>query len=179
MNKPTQEYIRSLFTYDELTGIFVRRVSRGGTARIGTVAGSTSTAGYRQIMVDGKNYSAHLLAWLYVYGYFPENQLDHKDRIRHHNWISNLREATQTCNMRNAATPSTNTSGVKGVHFEARTSKWCARITLNRKGIALGRYSCFVEAVCHRLAAEQAEGWESCDSASPAHVFVSEYLCAL
>ena len=33
-----------------------------------------------------------------------------------------------------------------------------------------------LSAVCHRLAAEQAESWSGCDSASPAFVFVKENI---
>lgn len=74
---------------------------------------------------------AHRLAWLYIHGYFPEYGIDHKDRVTYHNWIDNLREATQQCNMRNTANSKNNTSGIKGVSFNKKRNKWSAYIMVN------------------------------------------------
>lgn len=171
----TQERLKELIHYDPDTGIFSWLVVRQGTSGVGSVAGSKSH-GYLAIGIDGKNHSAHRLAWMYVHGYFPEHGLDHIDRVRDNNSIANLREVTQTCNMRNTGNTSANTSGVKGVHWEKTTGKWRARICVNGKLINLGRHTTFIEAACHRLSAEQAENWSGCDSSSPAYKYVMKNI---
>lgn len=99
-------------------------------------------------------YYAHRLAWFYYYGYWPENKIDHRDQIKHHNWILNLREASDQCNQRNTGNRKDNKSGVKGVTWSNANNKWKVEIRINNKGKFLGYFVNFVEAVCTRLAAE-------------------------
>jgi len=170
----TQSKLKELLDYDPETGLFTWKVSRQGVKK-GSVAGSDSHDGYIKIKIDGKDYYAHRLAWLYEYGYFPENGLDHEDRIKHHNWIKNLREVSNQCNMRNTGNPSTNTSGVKGIYFANKAQKWRARMKLNGKNSHFGYFEDFTEAVAHRLAAEQCLDWSNCDSSSPAYKYIQNY----
>lgn len=172
----TQAKLKELLYYDPVTGVFTWLASRSGV-KAGDTAGSIDkTDGYRQIRINLTSYRAHRLAWLYVHGYFPEHGLDHRDRTRDHDWIDNLREVSQQCNLRNAGIRKDNTSGVKGVNWYKRGGKWRAQITINSKQNHLGYYNCFDEAVCHRLAAEQAEDWANCDSSSPAYQYVQENI---
>lgn len=98
--------------------------------------------GYIYIEYRGKCYSAHRLAWFWVNGKFPENQIDHINGIKSDNRICNLREATQSQNRANSKT--TNKHGVKGVRrlpWMKDTDKcWQAQITHNKKVIYLGCY---------------------------------------
>ena len=128
------------------------------------------------IGINGREYGVHRLAWFYVYGYWPENGVDHMDRIRHHNWINNLREISQQCNMRNTDNYKTNTSGVKGVSWNEKLKKWTGQLSLNNKSKYLGCYKEFDNAVCARLAGEQCLNWEGCDSCSPAYQYVKENI---
>jgi len=170
----TQERVKQLFHYNPLTGEFTRLITANNNAIAGSVAGSEHSGGYQTIGVDGKPYLSHRLAWLYVYGYLPEYDVDHKDRVKYHNWIDNLREATRSCNMRNTGNRIDNTSGIKGVSISKGRGKWQSNIRVNGKQVNLGRHIDLLEAVCHRLAAEQAEDWEGCDSSSPAYQFVQK-----
>jgi hypothetical protein len=111
-----------------------------------------------------------------MYGYWPENVIDHKDRVRHHNWIKNLREVSNQCNQRNRGNSKNNTSGVKGVSFDNVTNKWRPYIKINNKLFRLGSYKEFDNAVCARLAAEQCLGWSGCDSNSPAFQYVKDFI---
>ena len=167
----TQKRLREVLHYDPEDGAFTW-VGNYSNAPAGAPAGGPSDRGYWHIMVDGKTYKAHRLAWLYVHGYFPEAGLDHRDRVKHHNWISNLREASQQCNMRNIATPKTNSSGVKGISWDAAKAKWVAQIGVSGNVRRVGAHEDFLEAVCHRLAAEQCLNWAGCDSSSPAYGYV-------
>jgi HNH endonuclease len=95
----TAEYLRSQFDYDPCTGIFRWSVSNSNKIKVGDVAGNLNPAnGYRYIntTINGKHcrFLAHRLAWLYVHGVWPKEQIDHIDRDNSNNRISNLREAT-------------------------------------------------------------------------------------
>lgn len=97
----TQDRLKELMRYDEETGILTRRVSTSSNARAGDIAGSKDKDGYLVIRIDKKLYRAHRLAFLYVYGRFPEEFTDHINGIRDDNRISNLREVTRQENMQN------------------------------------------------------------------------------
>lgn len=81
----------------------------------GKEAGTINGDGYRSIMIDGKLYQGHRLAWLYVYGVFPKGRLDHVNGIKTDNRIINLREATPSQNMMNSPAPRSNSTGFKNV----------------------------------------------------------------
>lgn len=170
----TQERVRELLDYRE-DGNLIRLVPMQ-CVKAGAVAGSLGGTGYLQTMVDGKKYRNHRLIWLWHFGYLPEHGLDHIDRDQLNNRIENLREVSQTCNMRNTGNPVNNTSGTKGVSWKKRASKWVANITINQEQIGLGYHDSKLEAACHRLAAEQAENWEGCDSSSPAYQYVMKNI---
>jgi len=143
----TQEKLKRLLIYDSKTGIFTWRVRRGGKARAGDVAGSVRSDGYRAVKINSRNYQEHRLAWLYIHGTFPSNQIDHINRIRVDNRISNLRLAT---NMEN----SWNTSAA-GVGFHKITGKYQAYIYVRGKHIHLGLFDTVEEAATIRRGAEQ------------------------
>ena len=165
--------LKELLSYNENTGIFIWKIANSRRIHIGDVAGSKSkVSGYVEIGIDGKIYLAHRLAWFYIYGYLPENKIDHRDRIKHHNWLDNIREVSQSCNLKNTGNFSHNTSGVKGVCFHKKQHKWFAQLKNKQKTKNLGLYSHFEDAVCARLAGEQCLGWSGCDDHSPAFLYV-------
>lgn len=169
----TQDRLKELLDYDPETGVFVWKVDKG-TALKGTHAG-TNSLGYVVIQIDKKIYGAHRLAWLYAHGYLSENDIDHIDRFPSHNWISNLREVSHQCNLRNCGNPKNNKSGIKGVCWSSCRRKWVAQIVVARKTIPLGRYDTKLEAAKARLKAEQDNNWSGCDSSSPAYKYVMEH----
>ena len=171
----TYERLRKLLVYNPETGKFYNRVRRG-SQQAGTEAGCINSRGYLQISTNKKIYLAHRLAWLYVYGYMPENYLDHIDRDPNNNRIENLREVSHSCNLRNCDNRADNTSGVKGVRWVRPIGKWVATITADQRRIWLGQYADYADAACARLAAEQCLSWEGCDSSSPAYRYVRENI---
>ena len=98
----TADRLRSLLHYNEDTGVFTWLVSIGHAVSAGDVAGTAHAEGYVVIGVDGHSYLAHRLAWLYMTGEWPKGKLDHKDRVRNHNWWSNIRLATNAQNSINS-----------------------------------------------------------------------------
>ena len=107
---PPVERVRELLDYNPDTGVFTWKVKRGGKAQAGTVAGYEHVTGYWYIAIDKKYYPAHRLAWLYIHGVEPENDIDHINHQRSDNRISNLREATRSQNCANKV-------GTKGFIF--------------------------------------------------------------
>ena len=175
-NKLTQKRLKELLDYNPENGIFVWKVAKAKSVRIGCVAGTTNKDGYIEIGIDYNRYLAHRLAWFYVYGYFPEHDIDHINRIKTENFIDNLREVSNQCNQRNTGNRNNNTSGVKGVSWHKDREKWMAYIAVNQNIKYLGLYNELSNAVCARLMAEQCLNWSGCDSNSPAYQYVKEML---
>ena len=135
----TREKLRHLLDYDPASGVFTWRVSKSGT-KVGQVTGSIEKLGYLRIMIDGKSYKAHRLAWLWMTGEFPPDQIDHINRIKTDNRWENLRAATNQQNKMNS-TNSNNTSGKKGVSWDKQNGKWKAQIKVNGIKYHLGLYN--------------------------------------
>ena len=138
MSKVTAEYVRSILRYERSTGLFRWRHDHRWNAKAGSIAGSIHAHGYRIIKIDGVGYPAHRLAWLVVNGYFPDCEIDHKNRIRSDNRFRNLREATRTQNTWNAKIKTTSSTGHRGV--SKRRGRWLARIQVHKRRIHLGYF---------------------------------------
>lgn len=140
--KLTAERLRELFRYDPETGQFTRRVAIGrhGCFVAGSVAGSLKKCGYIYVCVDHISHRAHRLAWLYVTGHWPADQIDHMDGDRTNNRIANLREATNAENRQNERKARRSSkSGLLGVTASGR--RWRACIKLDGRTRQLGRFS--------------------------------------
>jgi len=135
----TQEQLKLRLTYDPDTGTFTNNVAHQAK-KVGSVAGRINHDGYVQIMVHGKRYLGHRLAWLYVNGNFPESQIDHINRNKSDNRIANLRLADFKTNGQNKPVPKNNTSGIKGVCWNKNAGKWQAQIKINKKVTYLGLF---------------------------------------
>lgn len=112
--------------YDPETGVFRWRVDRGHMAKKGDIAGTYTAKGYRIIMVLGKRYYAHRLAWLCANNEWPPDEVDHANGCKDDNRISNLRLAVKSQNGANKPIQRNNTSGFKGVSFHKATGKFQA-----------------------------------------------------
>ena len=157
----TQEYLKSILTYDTSTGIFTW--NKTGKGRRNKTAG-TESDGYIHVTISGKRYRAHRLAFLYMTGINPSNQIDHINHKRNDNRWSNLREVTNDENRKNLARLDRNKSGVTGVHLSRRKNrknKWIAKIVVKNKQIFLGQYVDFDDAVKARKKAEVKYGFHT------------------
>jgi hypothetical protein len=140
------EKLRSIFAYDQETGIFTRRTAGAGATAtpVGMRMGYVSHNGYVAIRVGPKMYGAHRLAWLYVHGEWP-SVIDHINAIRTDNRIANLRNVDQRTNCENRR--SANSSGALGVlGVSACGSRYRADIYVNGKARFLGVFSTIEEA---------------------------------
>jgi len=171
----TQEEVRKHFSYNKKTGI-LRRKTATGTAKIGDIVSYKTPNGYLSVSFKNKKYQVHRLIWFGMTGYFPENDIDHINRIRDDNRWKNLREVSKQCNARNCNISKNNNSGITGICWNKSKNKWAVQIMVNRKKYYIGRFKDFDEAVCHRLAVEQCLNWDGCDSNSSAYQYVKENI---
>ena len=148
MSELTAEKLRELLSYDPATGEFRWLIVKNNRIKAGDVAGTPTGNGYRQIGVSGELFLSHRLAWLYVYGRWPENCIDHANGIRDDNRIENLREATHAENMQNIRrVPANKKSGAPlGASFSARDKRWQAHIKVENKSKSLGYFDTAEEA---------------------------------
>ncbi len=137
----TAEVLRLLLHYNPYTGIFTWRVPQSNRAPAGKPAG-TRRNGYVRIRIAGKDYNAHRLAWLYMYGVWPEKLVDHINGRRDDNRFGNLRELSNTENQQNRRRAARHSStGLIGVSQGRREGTFRAHITLNRERQFLGNFS--------------------------------------
>jgi hypothetical protein len=144
----TQSRLKELLDYSPETGLFTWKVANSKRIHVGDVAGSPSAKGYILIGVDGCVYRAHRLAWLYVYGKFPELYIDHINHIKTDNRIENLRDVSIGVNNENKNSSSIykKSCNVLGVSREKDHRRWRAVITINRKQVHIGYFDTVEEA---------------------------------
>ncbi len=167
MQTLTQTRLKKLVHYEPETGVFTHLVSRQG-CRAGDIAGCVDGAGYWVIKLDQKRYYAQRLAWLYMMGEWPENEIDHRDRNRLHNRWVNLRPATDKQQAENRDLRSDSTSGFRGVTWREKKQRYEACIRHKGAYYSLGLHDTIIDAVAARLSAERAffTHAEGCDAPS-------------
>jgi hypothetical protein len=142
----TQARLKEVLHYDPETGIFTRKIRTSTRVNAGDIAGYIASRGYVHIKVDGKAYTGHRLAWLYMTGHWPF-ELDHKDGIRSHNWFDNLRDVSKSGNSQNQRKArKDNQNGYLGVSILKETGTFRACISINGKNKHLGCFKTAPEA---------------------------------
>lgn len=163
----TAEYVRSRIDYDPETGILTWKArpvrspidKMWNTRFAGTVITHKQSSGYVHLGLDGKNYLGQHIAWVISYGVWPTHLVDHENRIRNDNRLSNLRRATRSQNNSNTKFRADNTSGFRGVYRSPVPKKWCAHIGHQNKKIHLGTFNCITAAaLAHDVAAKRLHG---------------------
>lgn len=153
------EDIRNILSYDPASGLFLWKVDRSYRVKAGYKAGHVTPLGYHAIEIAGRKFMAHRLAWLIVSGKWPAFDIDHLNGDRLDNRIENLREASRSENCSNKLSRCDSKSGVKGVFWNKKLSKWQAQISKNGKQIYLGVFETMDEAkAAYRRAAAELHG---------------------
>lgn len=130
------ERLREVLGYSPATGLFVWRQRLARKLQVGDVAGSLSN-GYVVIRIDRRNYRAHRLAWLFVHGSWPAQEIDHINGDKADNRISNLRQADHRMNCENLRKASAhNATGILGAHTNGK--RFCSKIQVDGKSVWLG-----------------------------------------
>ncbi len=127
----TDDELRRAFSYDPCSGqIF---------SSSGRKVGSKLPVGYIYITAKERKILAHRLAWFLHYGDWPHGQVDHINRNRTDNTLSNLRLASPAENAQNTGLKRSNTSGFPGV-VRTKDGKWYAQIRAGGKRLWLGYF---------------------------------------
>lgn len=167
-----QNYLKECVTYDTKTGAMTWRTrpenhfknahaanawnAQHALREAGTIS-ETHGIRYRQVQIGLAFYKTHRLAWLYVTGAHPKNQIDHISGDGLDNRIANLRDVTNLENHRNMKMSRANTTGVCGVH--PHKGKYKAQIRANGKTRHLGTFDTVADAARARKIAEKQYGY--------------------
>jgi len=160
---PSPEYLRKRLRYDPETGALFWRASddmpkEWNTRRAGREAFTTTMKnGYKMGRVLGVGLTAHRVIMAMVNDEWPPVDVDHINRDRADNRLSNLRLASRQENLRN--TSAATSSGVTGVTWSKRYRKWVAQIGVDYGNVYLGRFESKDDAIAARRAAEVAHGF--------------------
>ncbi len=129
----TQAELKESFVYDTINGGLIRIKAAGGR-KVGDRFGCRMGE-YVYGKLKGRYYLEHTLVYLYMVGEHPTNTVDHIDGVGSNNRWENLRAATYTQNMFNAALRVDNPTGVKGVSYRyiGKKKVYRARISINKK----------------------------------------------
>ena len=141
MKRLTHKLLLELLEYNPATGILVRKVQTASRVVVGDEGGWIDKDGYVCISLLNKTWKAHRLAWFYMTGRWPKADIDHENRIRSDNKWSNLRDASRSRNLANAAKCARNTSGLKGAS-RLPYGMWRATISVGNKSRHLGSFDC-------------------------------------
>jgi hypothetical protein len=115
--------------------------------------------GYRIGHIQGRKYYAHRVIWALAHGRWPTSQIDHVNCVMDDNRLTNLREASGAQNQRNKGRMANNTSGFKGVSWNARDKKWQALIATEGRNRHVGYFDTPEEAhAAYCAAAKQMHG---------------------
>lgn len=141
-NKITQEELKNHFEYRDGHLWWIKH--RNSTM-LGRQFGCYKD-GYRFGTFKYNTYKEHRLIWLYHYGCWPKDQLDHINGVRDDNRVENLREVNNQKNHLNLGSHVDAKSKYKGVHWFKRDSKWQAQIMCKGKKFHLGYFDTEIEA---------------------------------
>lgn len=141
----TCDDFRRILSYDQETGS-ITWVARNNRRKAGERAGRPSVRGCIVITLHKRSYYAHRIAWLMVYGIWPDGIIDHINGDPADNRIANLRIASKAQNSHNRGRQKNNRSGFKGVCWHKRNKTWQASIVTCGKRKHLGRFDSAEEA---------------------------------
>lgn len=131
--------IFDVLCYDPLTGVFTWAVDVSSRCKKGMVTGTLGDDGYLRIGYKGRYYKAHRLAWEIHNGPIPKGFIiDHDDRVRDNNKLSNLRLATRSQNNQNS--PDRKKAGGLPRNIRTRAKGYQVRMKFNGKWVILGTF---------------------------------------
>jgi hypothetical protein len=90
--------------------------------------------------IDGERFLLHRLAYFYMKGTWPKDEIDHRNLRKDENRFANLREATRQLNAANIGPQRNNPLGRKGVYVQNRKKRYRAQIKVDNRTIYLGSF---------------------------------------
>lgn len=140
----SQKELKQIISYDKDSGE-IKWINSKIKNRNGKIAGYVNAYGYRVLMLKGKFYLCHRLAWIYEYGSIQSGMvIDHINGDKLDNRIKNLRMVTERENFNNRTK---NRNGNKfGCYYDKQYKKWRSSIIDGGKKVNLGRFATEEEA---------------------------------
>jgi hypothetical protein len=142
----TAERVREVLDYDPETGLFAWKIKPAVRVNIGDRVGWKRGKGYLCANVDRQPYCLHRLAWLWFYGQWPSDEIDHINGVRDDNRIANLRIADRSINNQNLRRAQRNNRGSGLLGAYRHSGRWQAQITFNGAAYCLGTFDTPTEA---------------------------------
>jgi hypothetical protein len=138
-----RDFLHSVLSYYPETGWFEWVEKRGPNGKgPGRQAGYVMKNGYRIIKINFNKFLAGRLAWFYVFGDWPENEIDHINRNREDNRIENLRLSTRNQNMWNVGVSNRNTTGLLNISPLYQQGIDYFRVSITRHGKRIFQKKC-------------------------------------
>lgn len=155
MARLTKSKLHHILTYEPKTGIWTwhyraDRAKKWNSRHAGKRAGCRNLSDYWVIRIEGVLYYGYILAWLYMTGRWPQNDIDHRNGCPGDDWWTNLRAATRSDNLKNQKTRKDNALGLKGVRKHHK--RYVAHIKIKGKCTHLGTFDTAEEAYAARMA---------------------------
>jgi hypothetical protein len=170
--------LKEILDYNPITGFFTWKVDFRNHVKKGRIAGHKSKNAnnfYICIHYQKHTYYAHRLAWVFMTGKLPNNNIDHINGIGTDNKWCNLRCVPQTINARNRSKATiTSLSGITGIRYIEKTKKWIARIYPDSKLVHIGTYDNKKSAIEARWLAEIKYNYPNCFTMSSAYLFLKQ-----
>ncbi len=116
---------------------------------VGEPGGNTSSKRYLMVMVLGRTLQVHHVVWFLTNNRWPEQPLDHIDGDSLNNAPENLREVSQSQNLK-AYAKTHGAVGYRGVNLFKSRSKYRARAYVDGKRKHIGYYDTAEEAAIAR-----------------------------
>lgn len=146
------------FIYENKSGRLINSVTRPNGAKKGFFSSTICSSGYMLVSINSKRYREHRIIWEMFNGEIPIlMEIDHINRIRHDNRISNLRLATR--HEQNLNLSKRESTDVTGVCFSKKDKRWQANIGFMGKRIHLGQFLNKTDAIQVRKEAEKNYGF--------------------
>lgn len=115
---------------------------------------------YPKARILGRLTKAHHVVWIYHYGEWPKQHIDHINHDRTDIRLENLRLVTRKENSRNTSMSRRNKTGVTGVSWRKTNNKWYAQINSGiKQRVNLGYYDNIEDAIKARRDAEIRYGY--------------------
>ena len=153
----TVSRLREVISYDPETGVFRWKVRLMMKAPAGSVAGANNGRGYLATRIDGHSIKLHRLAFVFMTGEWPKNEVDHINGVKDDNRWFNLRDVDRTTNTQNLrrARKDNLSSGLMGAYWDPKCQAWRSSIQTDGKIIGLGRFNSAADANAAYLEAKR------------------------
>jgi hypothetical protein len=143
MNRISYDELKQRLHYDPATGIFTWLTGQRRGKRAGGLGSNSRGHRYWVIKLRGPSLTstpASHIAHCYMTGKWPDQEMDHINRLATDDRWQNLRSVTRAQNEWNKDKYRNNKSGIKGVYFHSLQKNWQTSIRRNGRRVYLGRF---------------------------------------